>query len=200
MLDLALVPLAERSRDARITSGIIQLAEGAAFIVLGFVLAAIPGADGPGIDTFQYSTWFQGGYMAATGVTQLAWAPARERLSREYAAQPRATPHERRDRVRFGERALDEMAADGERRRYLMPIASALLPLGTLAVLYRHQIFDGDPMPEPPSLNYIVIGLVGLSIIPSLVSMFSHSDEERLRDRYRSELELLRQNAETPAE
>lgn len=200
MLDLALVPVAEQSRDARITSGIVQLAEGAAFVALGFVLPAIAGADRPGIDTYQYTTWFQGGFMAAAGLTQLLWVPSRERLSREYAEQPRSTPHERRDRVRFGERALDDMAADGRRRRYLMPIATALVPLGTLAILYRHQIFDDDPMPDPPELNYLVIGLVGLSIIPAVVSMFSHSPEEQLRDRYRIELENARQNAASRTE
>ena len=196
LLDTGLVPLAERSRDARITDGIVQLAVGAAFVTLGFVLPS----DTPGVDTYQYLSWFQGGYSVAGGLTQLIWAPARERLSLAYAALPRATAADRRARVRFGEQSLEEMADDGRRRRILIPIISSTVQLGTLAILYRRQIFDGDPMPEPSAINYLMIGLTGVTVATTLLNMLSSSPEEQLRDRYRREVEMLRQYHETPAE
>ncbi len=196
LLDTGIVPIAERSRDARITDGIIQLAVGAAFVTLGLVLPS----DTPGVDTYQYLSFFQGGYSVAGGLTQLLWAPSRERLSRAYAAMPRRTAAERRARVRFGEESLEEMADDGRRRRILIPVVSSVVQLGTLAILYREQIFDGAPMPEPEAINYLMIGLTGVTIATTLLNILSNSPEEQLRDRYRSEVELLRQYHETPAD
>jgi hypothetical protein len=196
LLDAGIVPIADRSRDARITDGVIQLAVGAAFVTLGLVLPS----DTPGIDTYQYLSFFQGGYAVAGGLTQLLWTPARERLSRAYAAMPRSTPAERRARVRFGEESLEEMAADGRRRRILVPLVSSLVQLGTLGILYREQIFNGAPMPEPSAINYLMIGLTGVTVATTLLGMLSTSPEEQLRDRYRSEVEMLRQYHETPAE
>jgi len=196
LLDTGIVPIAERSRDARITDGIIQLAVGAAFVTLGFVLPS----DTPGVDTYQYLSWFQGGYSVAGGLTQLLWAPSRERLSREYAAMPRATVAERRARVRFGEQSLEEMADDGRRRRFLVPVISSVTQLATLTILYREQIFDGAPMPEPDAINYLMIGLTGVTIATTLLNMLSQAPEEALRDRYRREVEMLRQFHETPAD
>lgn len=196
LLDTGIVPIAERSRDARVTDGIIQLAVGAAFITLGLVLPS----DTPGVDTYQYLSWFQGGYSVAGGLTQLLWAPSRERLSREYAAMPRSTAAERRARVRFGEQGLEEMADDGRRRRFLIPAISSVAQLATLTILYREQIFDGAPMPEPDAINYLMIGLTGVTIATTLLNMLSQSPEEALRDRYRREVEMLRQYHETPAD
>lgn len=199
LLDTGVVPIAERSRDARITDGIIQLAVGAAFVTLGFVLPSIA-SDSPGVETYQYLSWFQGGYGVAGGLTQLLWAPSRERLSRAYAAMPRATAAERRARVRFGEQSLEEMADDGRRRRFLLPVISSVAQFATLTILYRDQIFDGAPMPEPEAINYLMIGLTGVTVVTTLLNMLSQSPEEALRDRYRREVEMLRQYHETPAD
>ena len=196
LLDAGLVPLGDRSRDARITDGIIQLAVGAAFVTLGLVLPS----DTPGVDTYQYLSFFQGGYAVAGGLTQLLWVPARERLSRAYAAMPRATAAERRARVRFGEESLEEMADDGRRRRILLPVISSVVQLGTLAVIYREQLFNGAPMPEPEAVNYLMIGLTGVTIATTLLGILSSSPEEQLRDRYRSEVDMLRQYHATPAD
>jgi hypothetical protein len=196
LLDASLPPLAERSRDARITNGILQVAVGAAFVTLGVVLPS----DAPGLDTYQYLSFFQGGYSVVGGLTQLFWVPARERLSRAYAALPGSTPAERRARVRFGEQSLEEMADDGRRRRILVPVISSLVQLGTLGVLYREQIFDGAPMPEPEAINYLMIGLTGVTMVTTLLNILSPSPEEQLRDRYRREVEMLRQYHAAPAE
>ncbi len=191
MLDRYLVPLPERSRDSRITSGLINLALGAGFIGLGFAFqSADSGLGGP--VAFQNLLWSQGGFSVASGAVELLWTPARERIAQQYALLPNTTARQRRDRVHFGEQALDDIAADGARRRVLKAVASVVWGLGSIGIFYREQIFDGQPMPEPLVYNYIVIGSVGLQALTSLIGIFSRSEEERLRDTYRRELQLLR--------
>ncbi|MEZ4406655.1 MAG: hypothetical protein R3A52_09280 [Polyangiales bacterium] len=191
LLDTSIIPLAERSRDARRTEGIINLVIGAGVFGLGFAYSAL--SDTSGVSPTQALLWVQGGYTALTGAVQLLWVPARERLSEQYALQPRRTPHDRRLRVRFGEQALEDMASDGRRRRVLGALAGVGFSLASLGIIYRDQIFDGQAWPEPPAFNYLVIGLVGLSMVANLIPVFSASPEERLRDAYRREVRMLRE-------
>lgn len=129
---------------------------------------------------------------------QLAWTPARERLGAEFRAMPTRTAADRRARLHFGEAALDEMARDGSRRRVLSALAGVGLGLGTLGIIYSDQIFNGAPWPEPPEINYLVVGLTGISLVTNLIGVFGRSEEERLRDSYRRELQLLRDSIENP--
>lgn len=191
MLDRALLTLPDRSRDARITSGLINLAVGAGLVGLGF--APIWG-EGSAPSVPQYLVWFQGGYNVAQGAVELIWAPARERLARQYIAMPVSTAAQRRARVRFGEESLDEIAADGRRRRVLAAVTSVAYSLGTLGIFYRDQLFDGAPLPEPEGLNYLVIGSIGLQTIITVIGAFTTSNDERLRDTYQRELQLLRES------
>ncbi len=193
MLDRNLLTLPERSRDSRVTSGLINLAVGAGLVGLGF--APIWGDTGPTVP--QYLIWFQGGYTLAQGAVELAWAPARERLSRQYIEMPVRTAAQRRARVRFGEEALDEIAADGRRRRILTAVTSVVYGLGTLGIFYRDQIFNGEPLPSPEGLNYLVIGSIGIQSLVSIIGAFSTSSDERMRDTYQRELQLLRESDDT---
>jgi hypothetical protein len=159
-------------------------------MALGFVL---PGASSGGDELFRYLLWAQGGYSMLNGTLQLAWVPARERLSRSYLQLPRTTAADRRARVRAGEAMLDEMASDGARRRVVMAVAGSVFALVTPTIIYRDQIFNGEPMPEPAALNYLVLGLSAVSFVTELLGAFGTSDEERIRNTYRTQLELQRQ-------
>ncbi len=191
LLDTSIIPLAERSHDARIIEGILGLVVGGALVTLGFVLQ--PSGGGGDAVGFNSLLWLSGGYSLLGGALQLFWVPARERLAAEYQAMPRATAADRRAQVRFGERSLDEMAADGNRRRVLSALANVGLTLATLALIYHQQIFSGQPWPDPPVANYLIIGVSGISVITSLIGLLGRSEEERLRDTYRRELTNLRQ-------
>ena len=95
-----------------------------------------------------------------------------------------------------GEQALDEMARDSRLRRTLLGVGSAVLGLGTLGILYRDQIFDNEPMPEPTEFNYLMIGLSLVNVAANVITVFSQTEEERLRANYRQELQLLRESTE----
>lgn len=189
LLNGTLIPLSERSHDSRVSQGWLNIGVGASLVALGFLFSG--GSDSP--QPFQALMWFQGGYTVAGGLIDLVWTPARERLSEQYARMPMTTRDHRRDRVHFGEQSLDEMAREGSRRRLLGAIGSFTLAAGTAVVLYRDQIFNGAPLPEPAAYNYLVLGLLGVSLIPTIVSAFSRSEEERLRDSYHREVEMMRQ-------
>ncbi|MFO0645460.1 MAG: hypothetical protein U0326_04425 [Polyangiales bacterium] len=191
LLDRALLTLPERSRDARITSGLINLAVGAGLMGLGF--APIWG-EGSSPSVPQYLVWFQGGYNIAQGAVELIWTPSRERLGRQYMEMPVRTAQQRRARVRFGEESLDEIAADGRRRRILTAVTTVVYGLGTLGIFYRDQIFNGEPLPSPEALNYLVIGSIGIQSIISVIGAFSTSSDERMRDTYQRELQLMRES------
>ncbi len=191
LLDVALVPLAERSRDARRTEATLNLVVGAAFITLGVVLDQTTDGLPPPVMRLLY---FEGAWMAGMGLSQFAFPPARERLSEEYGRQPRSNAQERRLRVQYGEQALDDLAADGRRRRLITGIAAVSYRLGVIGILYADQIFNGAPLPEPVAFNYLVIGTLGIGIVTDLVSLLSRSPDERLRDNYRRELQILRDN------
>ncbi len=200
LLDTTLVPLADRSRDARITDGIISLALGAGLVATGLVLHYTPELSTGEVSLYEQLLWFQGGFMVTSGALSLLWPPARERLSAQYAAMPRLDAAQRRARVRFGEQALEEIAADGARRRILRSLAGAGLQLGVLGIIYRDQIFNGEALPAPEGLHYLMIGLTGVSIVTSLIGVFTRSEDERLRDSYARSVQILRDNAETPAD
>lgn len=133
--------------------------------------------------------WTLGGLAIATGILDLAWTPARERLTAQYMALPFATAHERRLRARFGERALESMAADGQRRRILGSVVGALVPVVMLAIAYRGPIFNGSPYSVGP-YDYVLIGISAVEAISSLVGLFTRSEEERLRDMYRQQIQM----------
>lgn len=193
ILNASLPPLAERSRDSRRTDILVNSISGAVTIGLGFVFSPLDdGSPHPA----QILLWSQGGLLLAQGLAALAFPPARERLSDEFAAMPQNSVRLRHARVRFGEAALDRMAADGARRRVInavVGIAAALIPVG---VIYSDQIFSGRPWPEPPELNVIAVSISGIAVVQALVPLFTRSSEERLRDEYRSRIRMLREGAE----
>lgn len=186
LLDTTLYPMAERSRSSRVSGAIYTLVAGGLIGGLGgyFYQSDPENFVGP----FLMVT---GGFEIATGIVQLAWPPARERLTAQYREMPRRTAAERREAMRFGEAAFDDIAADGARRRVLSSIASAALSLSVLGVAYSSQIFGGEPWPEPPAYNYLVIGLVSAQVVLSLVGLFTRSEEERLRDVWRMQVDQL---------
>ncbi len=193
LLNQSLLNLPERSRSARVTEGIINLALGGGFIALGFLFAN----DDPAADTSLLSTlmWFQGGYSVLNGAVSLAWVPARERLPPVYGAMPMRTAANRRARLEYGEQALDAMARDSRLRRTLTGIGGAVLGVGTIGILYRDQIFNNEAMPEPVEFNYLMIGLTLVNVAANIITVFSQTEEERLRANYQQELQLLRESA-----
>jgi hypothetical protein len=193
LLDRTLVGLPDRSRDSRITQGLLDIGVGGLEGAIGF---AFPSDISGSPSQTQYLLWFQGGYSIARGVVNLVWAPARERLPHAYMQLPTRTGAQRRARVRAGEEALEEIAADGHRRRLLGGIASSVYSLASLGLIYNRQIFDGAPMPEPVAVNGLLIGLVGVQVLVSVVGMFGTSDDERIRQTYLYELQQLRESRE----
>lgn len=193
LLNQSLLSLPERSRSARVTEGIINLALGGGFIALGFLFAdADPGATSSLLSTLM---WFQGGYSALNGAVSLAWVPARERLPPVYGAMPMRTAANRRARLEYGEQALDAMARDSRLRRTLTGVGGAVLGVGTIGILYRDQIFNNASMPEPVEFNYLMIGLTLVNVAANIITVFSQTEEERLRANYQQELQLLRESA-----
>jgi hypothetical protein len=186
LLDASFAGLAARSSSQRILDGIVSLGAGAVMAGSTFVIPATTG----GTD-LRLWLWATSGYLGLQGIVNLAWAPARERLSREYEALPMATATQRRARVRFGEYALDEMAADGRRRRILAGIANIAATGGLLTLAYSDTIFNG--VPHTFSLtDAVVLTYGGVAVILHVVQMLSQSEEERLRNAYFQQLQILR--------
>jgi hypothetical protein len=184
--------MADRSLRGRLIEGIISLGLGT---VMGVV--AIFAAPSPGMYDLRPWLWTMAGVTAAEGVVTLAWTPARESLSRQYARMPYATARERHARIRFGEHALDEMASDGSRRRILSSVAGAVIPAGLLLVLYRDPIFNHAPYTFGV-FDYLIIGFAGIEVVTSLLGLISRSDEERLRDMYRQQMQMRESEMRTP--
>jgi hypothetical protein len=110
---------------------------------------------------------------------------------------PAGTAHERRLRARFGEHALEDMAADGQRRRILGAVTGALVPVAMLAIAYRGPIFNGTPYTVGP-YDYVLIGISAVQAITSLVQLFSRSEEERLHDAYWQQIRMREAELRTP--
>jgi hypothetical protein len=191
-----MTPLIARGNDGRIANGLISAAAGVVLIVIGAV-ASSELDDPSSAALISSSFWVQGSHQLTDGALLLLWKPTSEELPRLYRQQPRGTPHERRLAVRYGEQALEDMASDGARRRIIRAIAGTTVGLSALGIIYRDQIFDGQPFPPPPILHYLMVGLTAVSLIPNLLGLFTRSEEERLRDSYRTEVELLREHHET---
>ncbi len=60
----------------------------------------------------------------------------------------------------------------------------------------RDQIFDNASMPEPAAYNYLIIGLSLVSVAANIITVFSQTEEERIRANYRQEVQLLRESTE----
>lgn len=193
LLDQALIPMAERSRDARVPGAVTGLIAGGLILGIG-AFTYEPASHSNAASTY---LMILGGAEIASGIVQLAWAPARERITAQYRAMPRRTAAERRAQLRFGEQAFDDIAADGARRRVLNSLFNVGISLSLLGVIYAPQLFDGAPWPEPPAANYLVIGLTGVAVVSGLVGLFTRSEEERMRDVWRSQQELLDEPAAT---
>ena len=164
LLDQSLIPMAERSHDGRVPSAIGSLVAGGVLTTIGG-LTYDSAAPSNAASTYLV---ILGGVEIASGIIQLAWPPARERITAQYRAMPRRTAAERRAAMRFGEQSFDDIAADGARRRVLSSLLNVGLSVSLLGVIYSPQIFDGQPWPEPPAANYLVLGLTGVAVITGL--------------------------------
>jgi len=193
LLDASFAGLAARSSSQRILDGIVALGAGAVMAGSTFVIPATTG----GTD-LRLWLWATSGYLGLQGIVNLVWAPARERMSREYEAMPVATAAQRRARMRFGERALDEIAADGQRRRILAGIANIAATGGLLTVAYSDAIFNGTPHTFSLT-DAVVLTYGGVAVILHVVQMLSQSEEERLRNAYFQQLQMLRAERAAPA-
>jgi hypothetical protein len=193
LLDASFTGLAARSSSQRILDGILSIGVGGALTAASFALPPL----GAGTD-LQPWLWATSGYLALQGIVNIAWAPARERLSNEYNAMPRGTARQRRERLRFGERAMDEIAADGSRRRILSGIANIVVTGGLVTAAYAEPIFNGTP--HTFGLNdAVVLTYGGVTVIMHVIQMLSASEDERLRNAYFQQVELLRaERAESP--
>jgi hypothetical protein len=185
LLNTTLPPLAERSRSQRVLDGVVSLVAGAGMGALAFVVPSTPSND------LRPWFWTMGGMQVASGLINLAWVPARETQSERFAAMPMRTAAERRARVEFGERALEDIAADGARRRVLGALGNAGSSLAMLALIYRDPLFNGTPY-SFGAYDAIVLGFTGLQVATGLLSLFSRSDDERLRDDYWQQVGILR--------
>ncbi len=132
----------------------------------------------------------------------MAWAPARERLAEQYLVLPARTARERRARLRFGEHALDEMAADGTRRRIFSGLGTVTSSVLGLGLTYRNEIFNGRTW-SPGLADGLIFTTVGVQTIVALFQLFSASEDERLRDAYWQQVRLLeseeRDRSDNPA-
>lgn len=193
LLDASFAGLAARSSSQRILDGIVAIGAGAVMAGSTFVIPATTG----GTD-IRLWLWATSGYLGLQGIVNLAWAPARERMAREYEALPVATAAQRRARMRFGEHALDEIAADGQRRRILAGIANIAATGGLLTVAYSDAIFNGAPHTFSLT-DAVVLTYGGVAVILHVVQMLSQSEEERLRNAYFQQLQMLRAERTAPA-
>jgi hypothetical protein len=103
---------------------------------------------------------------------------------------PARTARERRERLRFGERALDEMAADGTRRRIFSGLGSATASVLGLGLSYRDQIFNGRAW-NLGLADALIFTTVGIQALVAMFQIFSSSEDERLRDAYWQQVRLL---------
>jgi hypothetical protein len=192
LLDTALPPIAASSLRNRILNGAIEMASGTVVGALGFILPAASGSA-----DLRPIYWTMGAVAIATGIVDMAWTPARERLTAQYMRLPASTGRQRRARARFGEHALEEMAGDGQRRRILGAVTGALVPVAMLAIAYRGPIFNGTPYVVGP-YDYVLIGISAVQAITSLVQLFSRSEEERLHDAYWQQIRMREAELRTP--
>jgi hypothetical protein len=189
LLDASYAGLASRSGGQRVLDGIVSIGAGGVIFATSWL---IPRTMSAGVTTDLHPwLWATSGYLALQGIVNLAWAPARERLSRQYSEMPTQTAAQRRERMRLGERALDEMAADGHRRRILGGIANIAATTGLVLIPYAPAIFNGTPQ-QLGLTDAVVMAYGGVSVLFSVIQMFSQSEEERLRNAYYQQVELIR--------
>ncbi len=191
LLDASFIGLDARSRGQRILDGALSIGAGGGLVAAAFALPSTSGGT-----SLQPWLWATSGYLALQGIVNIAWAPARERLSVEYQQLPRRTAAQRRAQVRFGERAMDEIAADGQRRRILSGLGNIAMTAGILTAAYADPIFNGAP--RTLGLNdAVVLTYGGVSVVMHVIQMLSSSDDERLRNAYFQQVELLRAERRT---
>jgi len=134
--------------------------------------------------------WTSGGLLVLQGTLSFAWAPARESLAEQYLALPSRTARERRERLRFGEHALDEMAADGARRRVFSGLGTVAATAVGIGITYREQFFNAHAWNLGVS-DGILFTILGVQTVVSIFQLFSPSEDERLRHAYWQQMQLL---------
>ena len=183
LLDTNLPTLAQQSRSSRTTRAVSDLVMGGVMILTGFLVP-------PGTPS-RYWIWGYGAAQTAGGIVGFVWAPAVETETSQYLHMPFARGRERRARVRFGERALEDMAADAARRRYLGGVGSIGLPLALTGIVYADPLFNGRPF-VPSTFDVLFIALTGAQIVLAVYELFVPSPVERFRGMYQQQVAMRR--------
>ncbi len=126
------------------------------------------------------------------GVLDLALTPNPRTPAIKFAHMPMRTLDEARERLRFGENALESLA----RRTRAVRLTDASLSIaGGVAVVPLFMAGKDYKFTEP--LDYFIVIAAGISVLTGIINLVSRSDAERrweayeeLRDRLEDEEEL----------
>lgn len=184
VLDSSLQVLASRGSN-RIVDGVLSMVSGGVSIGLGIW------ARQDGLRDLARYAFLMGSVSVTRGIIDLALSPNPQPPAIQFGHMPMRTVDEARERLRFGENALEALA----RRSRAVRLIDASLSIGSgIAVvpLFLHQ--KDYKFTEP--LDYFIVIAAGIQVITGIINLATRSDAERrwsayqdLRDRLDDEEE-----------
>lgn len=185
VLDSSLQVLAARGSN-RIVDGVLSMVSGGVSIGLGIW------ARQDGLRDLARYAFLMGSVSVARGVLDLALTPNPQAPAIRFGHMPMRTLDEARERLRFGENALESLARRS--RAVRLTDASLSIVSGVAVVpLFLHQ--KEYKFTEP--LDYFIVIAAGIQVITGIINLATRSDAERrwsayedLRDRLDDEEEL----------
>ncbi|MGF1467455.1 MAG: hypothetical protein ACFCGT_15125 [Sandaracinaceae bacterium] len=184
-LDASLQALAARS-GSHIVNAILSLVTGGVTITLGALNS----------DNFPAYLYVYGGVSALRGILELTLTPNPRGPAIRFSVMPMRTPEEVRDRLRFGERTLSQLAKRALTSRVLDGSLNLAVGLAVIPVHLAPKSFNVDN-----TLDYFVLIGAGVAVISGIVTLASTSAAEQrwsayveLRERLRREREEERES------
>ena len=179
VLEGSLQAIAARGGNS-IVDGILSLLSGGLSISLGIWVKT------SGDDNFLSTYLFLWGTTnVARGILDLALSPNATKPAITFAHMPMSTMDEVRERLRFGENALEKMA----RRRRITRILDASLNIAAGVAVVPFYLGPNEFKVDDPFDYFVIIGS-GISVITGIINLATRSNAERrwsayeeLRDR-----------------
>lgn len=169
-------------RGSPVTSGVVNLIIGGVSVAAGALLYE-PEQPSMSIYLFVF-----GGLSVGTGIVDLTIVPNPSTLATSFAAMPMTTREEARSRLRFGERALEELAFRFRLARYL---TSSLNTAGGIVMIPLYLAQRNFEVSSP--IDTLIFVGAAVTIITGAIGFFTQSDAERRYSAYEDLVEAQRE-------
>jgi hypothetical protein len=174
-------------RGSPVMSGITNLIIGGVSVTAGALLYE---PERPSISIYMLAF---GGLSVGTGIVELTIVPNPSTLATSFAAMPMTTREEARSRLRFGERALEQLAFRFRVARYLTSSLNTAGGLAMIPIYLAQRNFEASS----PYDTVIFIG-AAVTIITGAIGFFTQGVAERLYSSYEDLVEAQREQRRRP--